>query len=245
MGGEDAEIQDHPHQASLRTIVGFHFCGATIITGHFVLTAAHCVAGRVTSTFVIIPGITQLSVGGIRHPVQRIVVYPNYNSITMQNDIAIVETGDVMVFSNLVNPALLSTDVVEGGVTASFTGWGLTSVSIPISAFITNTKINFMYQFPVGQNPDMLQRIQVDTISNDECREQLTDSAARNIFDSSICTATVAGQGTCHGDSGGALLLGDTVVGISSWNLPCGLGRPDVFVRVSNYVPWIQAIASF
>lgn len=132
LGGDDAEIQDHPHQASLRTIVGFHFCGATIITGHFVLTAAHCVAGRQTSTFVIIPGITQLSVGGIRHPVRRIVVYPNYNSITMQNDIAIVETGDVMVFSNLVNPALLSTDFVEGGVTASFTGWGLTSVSILI-----------------------------------------------------------------------------------------------------------------
>ncbi|XP_047000767.1 serine protease hepsin-like [Schistocerca americana] len=42
IGGSDASISDYPYQASLLQD-GSHFCGASIISGTWTLTAAHCV----------------------------------------------------------------------------------------------------------------------------------------------------------------------------------------------------------
>lgn len=41
VGGHKVEIQNYPHQVSLR-LYGSHYCGGSIITIRHVLTAAHC-----------------------------------------------------------------------------------------------------------------------------------------------------------------------------------------------------------
>lgn len=41
VGGKPATIQDFPYQLSLQ-YYGQHFCGASIITQKFALTAGHC-----------------------------------------------------------------------------------------------------------------------------------------------------------------------------------------------------------
>lgn len=41
------------------------------------------------------------------------------------------------------------------------------------------------------------------------------------------------------GDSGGSLVVGNYVVGIPSWVIPCAVGFPDAYTRVSSFYDWI------
>lgn len=47
------------------------------------------------------------------------------------------------------------------------------------------------------------------------------------------------GQGVCDMDNGGPLVLEGSIIGISSWKVPCALGYPDTFTRVANFRDWI------
>lgn len=60
------------------------------------------------------------------------------------------------------------------------------------------------------------------------------------IDDSVLCTFAQYGVGACRGDSGGVFVVDNKIVGILSWGIPCALGKPDQFVRVSNYIDFIQ-----
>ena len=45
------------------------------------------------------------------------------------------------------------------------------------------------------------------------------------------------------GDSGGPLVSQGSQAGIVSWGIPCAVGRPDVWARVSSHRDWIVANA--
>ena len=62
----------------------------------------------------------------------------------------------------------------------------------------------------------------------------------RNVIDSHICTFTKYGEGACNGDSGGPLVVNGVQVGVVSFGIPCGVGKPDVYTRVSSFGPWIR-----
>lgn len=41
-GNEVATIEDYPYMASLQYVYGGHFCGGSIISKNYIMTAAHC-----------------------------------------------------------------------------------------------------------------------------------------------------------------------------------------------------------
>ncbi|XP_045449130.1 chymotrypsin-1-like [Melitaea cinxia] len=58
-----------------------------------------------------------------------------------------------------------------------------------------------------------------------------------------ICTTTLhQSGGACHGDSGGPLFNGNTLVGLASYlgNKTCETTRVAFYVNVASYVPWIM-----
>ena len=54
VGGQDATPGKWPWQVSLQNAYRSHYCGASIISAEWVLTAAHCVEGRASSVRVVV-----------------------------------------------------------------------------------------------------------------------------------------------------------------------------------------------
>lgn len=133
VGGSEAEASQFPYQVSLR--VGKpprHNCGGSIISEHWIITAAHCIP-RNSSTLVAAIGAHHYNDDGVIQRLKKIIVHENYRPSTLENDIALLQTAEEIVFSNGVLPIALSRRHVDGGVRAVVSGWGrLVAVSVAV-----------------------------------------------------------------------------------------------------------------
>lgn len=131
IGGTEADPGQFPYQVSLRDDYG-HFCGGSIISNRWTMTAEHCVfdVEFFNGVFRIVTGAHHSVIGGTEYVVDRVVHHPEYNSETLENDIALVRTDREIVFSNLVAAIPFSNAHVGAGVTSRTSGWGSTVVSV-------------------------------------------------------------------------------------------------------------------
>lgn len=129
VGGSTASPGQFPHQASLRSVsANSHFCGGVIISSNWVLSAAHCTFGRNPGNTQVVVGSLSRTIGGIVHRLDRIVNHPNYNMVSLANDICLLQTSTQMAGANIASRPL-SSSFVGGGVNVHVSGWGQTSVS--------------------------------------------------------------------------------------------------------------------
>ncbi|XP_028170065.1 chymotrypsin-2-like [Ostrinia furnacalis] len=217
VGGLDAPDGGIPYQASLRTIFDSHFCGGSILSKNFVLTAAHCTVGQYPAFIKVTVGTNSLVSGGQSYAVSKLIVHEGYDASLIANDVSLVKLAQDIVFSNRVQPIELPAGDTEAGADLVLTGWGRTS-------------------YP-GELPDNLQIINLKAVSVETC--QSLYSGINQVFSSQICSLTKSGEGACHGDSGGPLVENGKVVGIVSWGMPCARGYPDVYTRVHSFKDWI------
>ena len=111
------------------------------------------------------------------------------------------------------------------------TGWGI---------------IKYHPLFP--QHTDTLQRVNVTTMTNQQCRGIYNRTSITEFM---ICAGDV-GKDACRGDSGGPLTVEGpdgrySQIGIVSWGKNCGRKkgrRAGVYTRLTSLLDWVRSMIS-
>ncbi|KAF5285992.1 hypothetical protein FQR65_LT12989 [Abscondita terminalis] len=221
VGGTNAAEGQYPHQVSLRNR-GSHFCGGSIISPNWILTAAHCI-GQDIMTSGIVVGTNRLSWGGQGYSIAGGALHEEYNPADTANDIGVLQVASSIYLSTLVQIIPLANVEPQDNAACQLSGWGLTS-------------------YPGSTLPDALQHVTLRKMELSKCVQALQGIP---VYNTNLCTTSLFGQGACQGDSGGPLISAGSQVGIVSWGIPCAKGNPDVFTSVPAFRSWIRFINCF
>ncbi|XP_030060873.1 chymotrypsin B [Microcaecilia unicolor] len=225
VNGEEAVPGSWPWQVSLQNSLSLHFCGGSLISEYWVVTAAHCSVTK--SNFVVLGEHDRRSnIEAIQKlKVAQVFTHPKWNIKTIENDIALIKLATPAVITNTISPVCLaaSGEKYESGTRCVTSGWG-------------KTRYNAL------TTPPKLQQTALPLLTNAECQEHW----GSNISDVMIC-AGAAGSSSCMGDSGGPLVCESndawSLVGIVSWgSSTCSTTIPAVYARVTELRDWVDQI---
>ncbi|XP_026960325.1 transmembrane protease serine 7 isoform X2 [Sagmatias obliquidens] len=230
IGGTDTQEGGWPWQVSLH-FVGSAYCGASVISREWLLSAAHCFHGNRLSDPTPWTAHLGMYVQGnakFVSPVRRIVVHEYYNSQTFDYDIALLQLSVAWpeTLKQLIQPICIppAGQKVRSGEKCWVTGWGRRHEAD-------------------NKGSPVLQQAEVELIDQTLCVSTYGIITSRM-----LCAGVMSGKkDACRGDSGGPLSCrrksdGKWILtGIVSWGHGCGRPNfPGVYTRVSNFVPWIH-----
>ncbi|KAM9790666.1 vitamin K-dependent protein C [Syngnathus typhle] len=232
VGGEVGKKGESPWQVLLQNSKGRFHCGGVLIDQNWVLTAAHCLENNLRFR-VRLGDYERFRDEGteVMLKVSNAVPHPDYDSTTVDNDIALLRLESPAPFSDYILPACLpgrglaERVLHRNGTETVVTGWGKESQESQRFSSALNV-------------------IRVPLVSREVCAAHMS----HNISDNVLC-AGVLGQSmdACEGDSGGPMvtLHADTwfLVGLVSWGEGCGRrDRLGIYTKVSNYNKWIDRV---
>ncbi|XP_055621620.1 serine protease SP24D-like [Toxorhynchites rutilus septentrionalis] len=217
VGGTAASVNQFPHQVALLRRNSL-FCGGSLISDKWVLSAAHCVysGNQVVepSSITVLAGTIDLTQGGVRRNVQRITPHESYGNF--RNDIALLQLEQAYQLGGSIQTISLHHSEVPAGSSITISGWGRLYANGPL--------------------PSVLQYNQVTAISNSQCVGQT------GITDGLICLKSPVDNGACNGDSGGPAVYNNQLVGVANFVINyCGSSAPDGYAKVSHFVKWIES----
>lgn len=244
VNGAKADRYQFPYQATILRKIPFWggyrympFCGATILSDSWLVTAAHCTLGldlkRDIKDLKIVIGVHKLNhEDRVISDVESFIPHEKFSMSPVINDIALIKlrtpldlsSGNGVAAAKLPSPGQMFT---RNAVTS---GHGL---------------INPMDQNSISEHLLWLDiKIQPDTVCSKQWIYQF--SQTRFMPDMMICATAEDGKSPCMGDSGGPLVQKvddeSVIVGVVSFGpRNCGeKGIPFVFTKVSTYRDWIR-----
>jgi len=244
VGGQETEVNEWPWQVGMVWSGSSSvFCGATVISDEWILTAAHCTDGTGANEIQVLMGEHDYWDGSetnmVRMDIAEIVNHEDYNSNTVDNDFALLKMANKIDWA--ANPNIRPACLPSAGSgdydqwMSTVTGWGTTSSG--------------------GSVSNVLLEVDVKVISNSEC-----NNAYGGITNNMLCAADASGNGgsdACQGDSGGPLVAcgpdgncGTTagmnydLIGVVSFGIGCAQADfPGVYARVTAARAWIDTNA--
>ncbi|XP_006103636.2 transmembrane protease serine 11B-like protein [Myotis lucifugus] len=226
-GGSNVREGEWPWQASLK-INGRHYCGASLISDRYLVTAAHCFQKTLNPKNYTVSFGTKVTPPYMQHYVQQIIIHENYIPGEHHDDIAVVLLTEKVLFKNDVHRVCLpeATQIFLPGEGVVVTGWGALSYN--------------------GKYPTILQKAPVKIIDTNTCNSR--EAYNGMVQDTMLCAGYMEGHiDACQGDSGGPLVYPNSrhiwyLVGIVSWGVECGkINKPGVYMRVTAYRNWIAS----
>ena len=166
------------------------WCGASLISDRWILTAAHCTRGERAGNIQALLGEHDYSSNKetemIRVGIAEIINHPDYHHQTTDIDFSLLKMKKTIDFSKYshIRPICLPTDASQDytDFTATVSGWGTLSSG--------------------GSSSKKLREVDVKVLSNSDCKNSY--SYPSSWITSQMLCANVDGGGkdACQGDSG-------------------------------------------
>jgi secreted trypsin-like serine protease len=240
IGGREARQGDDPWQAAV--IMGevpepyrIAFCGATLLSPEWAVTAAHCVDEGPVKNFALVTGSVDLDTAQ-RVAVRDVIVHPDWDegpreARRFHNDIALLRLA-TRSDAGVIRPGAAGGTAEADEGQARVTGWGRTT--------------------PTGGGVRKLRTVDLRIVSTRDCNDRASygdgdPSTPDRVLPTMLCAGFLqGGADSCQGDSGGPLTGTDggqrVLIGVVSWGEGCGRpGKYGVYTRVSRFTDWINA----
>nr|CAG4717033.1 unnamed protein product [Naegleria fowleri] len=244
-GGENVSANEFPHLVSLQYSptegrAPQHFCGASIISKRWLITAGHCAAvdGMDSSKIRVVAGTNNKdncqssNSGCVVRSVSRVIVHPNYNKDYIRNDLALIQLSADLPFSENIKPIAFEGGSIPWETVLTVAGWGLTTDGS-------------------RDLPTIAQKGYLPLRTSSVCNAQGLDMQSPW----QLCAGEGRGINSCQGDSGGPLFWkrqstqnpSDVVMGLAGMVSygPQGCGRQGSYSVYTNATYWINYVKNY
>ncbi len=265
VGGFVTEPHEYPWQALLYpgsspTV----YCGASLISATWVLTAAHCVNGKSASGLKVDLG-THVVYGPMRQSftLKRILVHPDYNSGTEDYDLALLELNTPVTFVGNCGDYLPLVDLHAANCPIApirLAGASDSSLYVANNTSDSRCPITSMSDacpWPIvsgwgttrwqGSTSNYLRKVAVPIVSNAACDVNYIKYGPGAVTDRMMCAGRPQGGiDSCQGDSGGPIFINDAgmpkLLGTVSWGEECARENyPGVYANVVSMRGWVDS----